>query len=445
MRRNILDTQNLEKEALSCVFLTTNEYDMNSKCFQEILDNFQQYCEPANYIRSVRPEYLQEYVSDTDLMKNDLSNNSKLIRYCMPLQRPISASSGEPLKNEICQLASTPPITQFNHSNSTVFFISTIAYGKKIEKICCVCGDTAACQHYGVQTCEGCKGFFKRTVQKNASYICLGNKDCPVDKRRRNRCQYCRFQKCISVGMVKEVCPRSPPISLITSLVRAYVDTIPDMTSLNYMYFNNQKESFCESEQVQQFYNILTTSINVIKQMADKIPGFLDFTLADQEILFQSAALELFVLRLSYRLKSTDSKLIFCNGTVLQRNQCQRSFGDWLSAIVEFSKNLHDMQIDISSFSCLCALVLITDRFGIQELKKVELLQQKIVSSLRDHITKNDNVQNKSYYLSKLLGKLSELRTLSVQGLQRIFYLKLEDLVSTPPIIEHMFLASLPY
>lgn len=72
------------------------------------------------------------------------------------------------------------------------------------QHICAVCGDYAACQHYGVRTCEGCKGFFKRSVQKNTKYVCSGSMDCIVDKRRRNRCQYCRYKKCLEVGMVRE-------------------------------------------------------------------------------------------------------------------------------------------------------------------------------------------------------------------------------------------------
>lgn len=33
------------------------------------------------------------------------------------------------------------------------------------EGTCAVCGDSAACQHYGVRTCEGCKGFFKVSLK----------------------------------------------------------------------------------------------------------------------------------------------------------------------------------------------------------------------------------------------------------------------------------------
>ena len=59
-------------------------------------------------------------------------------------------------------------------------------------------------KHSGVYSCEGCKGFFKRTIRKDLTYSCRDNKDCTVDKRQRNRCQYCRYQKCLAMGMKRE-------------------------------------------------------------------------------------------------------------------------------------------------------------------------------------------------------------------------------------------------
>jgi nuclear receptor subfamily 4 group A protein 2 len=56
-----------------------------------------------------------------------------------------------------------------------------------------------------------------------------------------------------------------------------------------------------EAEKIQQFYSLLTTSVDVIRSFADKIPGFLELNRDDQELLFQSASLELFVLRLAHR------------------------------------------------------------------------------------------------------------------------------------------------
>lgn len=69
---------------------------------------------------------------------------------------------------------------------------------------CVVCNDKATGYHYGVFTCEGCKGFFKRTVQKQLEYTCKGDGNCEVNQINRNRCQYCRFQKCVAKGMLKE-------------------------------------------------------------------------------------------------------------------------------------------------------------------------------------------------------------------------------------------------
>ncbi|XP_059469201.1 nuclear receptor subfamily 2 group C member 1-like isoform X2 [Neocloeon triangulifer] len=68
-------------------------------------------------------------------------------------------------------------------------------------ELCVVCGDRASGRHYGAVSCEGCKGFFKRSIRKQLGYQCRGSKSCEVTKHHRNRCQYCRLQKCLAMGM----------------------------------------------------------------------------------------------------------------------------------------------------------------------------------------------------------------------------------------------------
>ncbi|XP_037068022.1 probable nuclear hormone receptor HR38 isoform X2 [Pollicipes pollicipes] len=342
---------------------------------------------------------------------------------------------------------------------------------KSPSLLCAVCGDTAACQHYGVRTCEGCKGFFKRTVQKGAKYVCsTGSQNCTVDKRRRNRCQFCRFQKCLVNGMVREVVrtdslkgrrgrlpskpkspqepPPSPPVSLITALVRAHVDTSPDVASHDFSQLrvpDGSQSPTSEADSIQRFYSLVTSSIDVIRGFAERIPGFGELCPEDKELLFQSASLELFVLRLAYRYNVQDDKFVFETGLVLHRLQCERTFRNWLQPIVDFSASLRAMELDVSSFACLAALTLITDRHGVKEPMKIESIQGRIINSLRDHATYGRGVRRSPTYMPQVLGKLPELRSLSLQGLQILFYLKLQDLVPAPPLIESLFAQSLPF
>ncbi|XP_061419500.1 nuclear receptor subfamily 1 group D member 1-like isoform X1 [Lethenteron reissneri] len=86
-----------------------------------------------------------------------------------------------------------------NHDSKNTPKLSTMVL------YCKVCGDIASGLHYGVHACEGCKGFFRRSIQQSVQYKrCLRSESCPIARTSRNRCQYCRFKKCLEVGMSKD-------------------------------------------------------------------------------------------------------------------------------------------------------------------------------------------------------------------------------------------------
>ncbi|KAM9851666.1 nuclear receptor ROR-alpha A [Aulostomus maculatus] len=75
----------------------------------------------------------------------------------------------------------------------------------QIEVIPCkICGDKSSGVHYGVITCEGCKGFFRRSQLPTVSYSCSRQSNCQIDRSSRNRCQHCRLQKCLAQGMSRD-------------------------------------------------------------------------------------------------------------------------------------------------------------------------------------------------------------------------------------------------
>ncbi|XP_062584683.1 bile acid receptor-like [Saccostrea cucullata] len=167
------------------------------------LDNFQPYESNGNIVHKVQNRYIdkpsrcdsQGYdVGIHDNYDFGISNHRPMaafdMRFTFPRQ-PIGDQGGTSLES------TTLPRKLCVSDHGSIEQCESL--------LCAVCGDKAKCQHYGVRTCEGCKGFFKRTVQKSPNYVCVGDKKCMIDKGRRNRCQSCRFQKCLSVGMTKEV------------------------------------------------------------------------------------------------------------------------------------------------------------------------------------------------------------------------------------------------
>ena len=78
------------------------------------------------------------------------------------------------------------------------------------NEVCSVCGDKASGFHYNVLSCEGCKGFFRRSVIKGAQYACKSSGRCEMDMYMRRKCQQCRLRKCREAGMLEQCeCPES--------------------------------------------------------------------------------------------------------------------------------------------------------------------------------------------------------------------------------------------
>ena len=71
---------------------------------------------------------------------------------------------------------------------------------------CKVCGDFSSGKHYGIFACDGCAGFFKRSIRRGREYGCKSGEGegCVIDKTHRNQCRGCRLRRCLQVGMNRE-------------------------------------------------------------------------------------------------------------------------------------------------------------------------------------------------------------------------------------------------
>ncbi|KAK2587601.1 hypothetical protein KPH14_003728 [Odynerus spinipes] len=124
-----------------------------------------------------------------------------------------------------------------------------------LDILCGVCGDRSSGKHYGIYSCDGCSGFFKRSIHNHREYTCKAQGAlkgrCPIDKTHRNQCRACRLAKCFKVNMNKEAVqhergPRKPKPHSILSEKQQQSPTVTQRAGLRSAYVLSHHRFRCE-------------------------------------------------------------------------------------------------------------------------------------------------------------------------------------------------------
>ncbi|XP_033021264.1 retinoic acid receptor beta isoform X1 [Lacerta agilis] len=331
----------------------------------------------------------------------------------------------------------------------------------RVYKPCFVCQDKSSGYHYGVSACEGCKGFFRRSIQKNMVYTCHRDKNCVINKVTRNRCQYCRLQKCFEVGMSKESVrndrnkKKKEPLKqefmenyemtaelddLTEKIRKSHQETFPSLCQLGKYTTNSSADHRVRLDLGlwDKFSELATKCIIKIVEFAKRLPGFTSLTIADQITLLKAACLDILILRICTRYTPEQDTMTFSDGLTLNRTQMHNAgFGPLTDLVFTFANQLLPLEMDDTETGLLSAICLICgDRQDLEEPAKVDELQEPLLEALKIYIRKRR--PNKPHMFPKILMKITDLRSISAKGAERVITLKMEIPGSMPPLIQEM-------
>ncbi|XP_053242696.1 oxysterols receptor LXR-alpha isoform X2 [Podarcis raffonei] len=311
------------------------------------------------------------------------------------------------------------------------------------NEVCRVCGDKASGFHYNVLSCEGCKGFFRRSVIKGAQYVCKNGGRCEMDMYMRRKCQECRLRKCHEAGM-REQCvlseeqiqlkklkkqeddqsrmvvvrqsslspPNTPPkmtpeqLDMIEKLVAAQQQcnrrSFTDRLKVTpWPQISDPLHREARQQRFAHFTELAIISVQEIVDFAKQLPGFLELTREDQIALLKTSTIEVMLLETSRRYNPETECITFLKDLSYNRD--------------DFAK---------------------ADRPNVQDQTLVERLQHTYVEALHSYICihrPNDHLM-----FPRMLMKLVSLRTLSSVHSEQVFALRLQD-KKLPPLLSEIW------
>nr|AEZ64363.1 ecdysone receptor isoform A [Diploptera punctata] len=351
------------------------------------------------------------------------------------------------------------------------------------EELCLVCGDRASGYHYNALTCEGCKGFFRRSITKNAVYQCKYGNNCEIDMYMRRKCQECRLKKCLSVGMRPEcVVPEyqcavkrkekkalkdkdkpnsttngSPEVVMMKeSDTKVDTEKLPSVNGVKpvspeqeeliqrLVYFQNEYESPSDDDlkritnqpgdgedqsdlKFRYITEITILTVQLIVEFAKRLPGFDKLLREDQIALLKACSSEVMMFRMARRYDVNSDSILFANNQPYTRDSYSLAgMGETIEDMLRFCRQMYAMKVDNAEYALLTAIVIFSDRPSLIEGWKVEKIQEIYLEALKAYVDNRRRPRSGTIF-AKLLSVLTELRTLGNQNSEMCFSLKLKN------------------
>jgi len=321
---------------------------------------------------------------------------------------------------------------------------------------CSICNSKATGFHYNVLSCEGCKNFFRRAIIKGLIYHCkTGKQVCPVDFDYRPRCQWCRLNKCMSMGMRSEYINRTKKQNqslaskqlpervqnLLANVRRSWeaaTEGVEKPTFQSYLSGASQcSEDFDELQGIEKmrldfFLEMAFFKTKRIIKFMNFLPGVHKLSRDMRIWLFKESLAESMVM-----FNSTTYNPSFDKKNGGKEPVVRWLDGEWRSKTDFFKCGLRQemvepmfdiwnridgLKIDKSVCAILMVLILLNpDRANIpekirKEVPQVYTIQEQYIEALQIYFEKK--YRNKSgVYLGKTLDVLTRLRNISEMSL----------------------------
>ncbi|XP_017491381.1 PREDICTED: hepatocyte nuclear factor 4-gamma-like, partial [Rhagoletis zephyria] len=351
--------------------------------------------------------------------------------------------------------ANSSPSNVVNSSNNSAAALSAAqnaAAALQSSQICAICGDRATGKHYGAFSCDGCKGFFRRSVRKNHLYTCRFNRNCVIDKDKRNQCRYCRLRKCFRADMRKEavqnerdrISCRRPSYDEASSgcgtslqvLVRAEMCSRKICPPPSDNNFQSKKIA-----NIDDIGNSMKQQLLILVEWAKCIPAFTELAIDDQVALLKAHAGEHLLLGLSKRSLMLKDVLLLGNDHIMPRLTPDPEITRIGCRIIdEIVAVMKDVNIDDNEFACLKAIVFFDPAAkDLTEPHKVKSVRHQIQVCLEDYV--NDRQYDSRGRFGELLLILPSLQSITWQLIEQIQFAKVFGTAKIDNLIQEMLLS----